>query len=70
MQGDLALKRAALRRAGANLAVSRAIAEELSAAGIPRVEVIPNVVDAVEARAVAAAPCSFALPERYLLFIG
>ena len=70
MQGDLALKRAALRRAGANLAVSRAIAEELSAAGIPRVEVIPNVVDPVEARAVAAAACSFPLPERYLLFIG
>jgi len=70
MQGDLALKRAALRRAGANLAVSRAIAEELGAADIPRVEVIPNVVDPVEARAVAAAPCSFPLPERYLLFIG
>jgi glycogen(starch) synthase len=70
MQGDLALKRAALRRAGANLAVSGAIAEELRAAGIPRVEVIPNVVDAVEARAVAAGECSFPLPERFLLFIG
>jgi hypothetical protein len=70
MQGDLALKRAALRRAGANLAVSAAIAEELRAAGIPRVEVIPNVVDPVEVRAVAAGACSFPLPERFLLFIG
>ena len=70
MRGDLALKRAALGRAGANLAVSRAIGDELRAAGIPRVEVIPNVVDAAEARAVAAAPCSCPLPERFLLFIG
>jgi glycosyltransferase involved in cell wall biosynthesis len=70
MQGDLALKRAALRRAGATLAVSGAIAEELRAAGIPRVQVIPNIVDAVEARAVAAGACSFPLPERFLLFIG
>ena len=70
MQGDLALKRAALRRAGATLAVSEAIAEELRAAGVPRVEVIPNIVDAGEARAVAEGECSFALPERFLLFIG
>jgi glycosyltransferase involved in cell wall biosynthesis len=70
MQGDLALKRAALRRAGANLAVSGAIAEELRGAGIPRVEVIPNVVDPMEVRAVAAGACSFPLPDRFLLFIG
>ncbi len=70
MQGDLALKRAALRRAGATLAVSDAIAEELRAAGIPRVQVIPNIVDAAEARAVAAGACSFPLPERFLLFVG
>src|SRR4029077_19708208 len=70
MQGDLALKRAALERAGATLAVSQAIAEELRAAAIPRVEVIPNVVDAREARAVAEGACSFALPERFLLFVG
>ena len=70
MAGDLALKRAALRRAGANLAVSEAIAGELRVAGIPRVEVVPNVVDAAEAAAVAAAAPSFALPERFLLFVG
>jgi glycosyltransferase involved in cell wall biosynthesis len=70
MQGDLALKRAALGRAGATIAVSESIAQELRAAAIPRVEVIPNVVDAREARAVAAGPCSFALPERFLLFVG
>ena len=67
---DLALKRRALRRAGAILAVSDPIAEELRAAGIPRVEVIPNVVDAAEVRAVAAAPPSFALPGRFLLYVG
>jgi glycogen(starch) synthase len=70
MQGDLALKRAALRRAGATLAVSRAIADELRASDIPRVEVIPNVVDARETRALAEGACSFPLPERFLLFIG
>jgi glycosyltransferase involved in cell wall biosynthesis len=70
MQADLALKRAALRRAGATLAVSEAIAEELRAAAVPRVEVISNIVDAREARAVAAGECSFALPERFLLFVG
>jgi glycogen synthase len=70
MQGDLALKRAALARAGATLAVSQAIAEELRAAAVPRVEVIPNVVDAREARKVAETECSFALPDRFLLFVG
>ena len=70
MRADLALKRAALRRAGATLAVSRAIAEELRAAGIPRVEVIPNVVDATEARQIAEPEASFPLPERFLLYIG
>jgi glycosyltransferase involved in cell wall biosynthesis len=70
MGADLALKRRALRRAGATLAVSEAIAVELRAAGIPRVEVVPNVVDGAEARAVAAAPASFPLPERFLLYVG
>ena len=67
---DLALKRRALRRAGLTLAVSEAIAGELRAYGIPRVEVIPNVVDSVEARATAVAPPSFALPGRFLLYVG
>lgn len=67
---DLALKRRALRRAGATVAVSEAIAVELRAAGIPRVEVIPNVVDAEEARATAAAPPSFPVPDRFLLYVG
>jgi glycosyltransferase involved in cell wall biosynthesis len=67
---DLALKRRALRRAGLTIAVSEAIAAELRAYDIPRVEVIPNVVDPVEARATAAAPPSFALPERFLLYVG
>jgi glycosyltransferase involved in cell wall biosynthesis len=67
---DLALKRRALRKAGATLAVSEAIAAELRAYGIPRVEVIPNVVDAAEARATAEAPPSFAVPDRFLLYVG
>jgi glycogen(starch) synthase len=70
MKADLAEKRAALRRAGASLAVSRAIADELSAAGIPRVEVVPNVLDAAETRAIAGAEPSFPLPPRFLLFVG
>jgi glycogen synthase len=70
MQADLALKRRALRRAGAVLAVSEAIAAELRAAEIPRVLALPNMVDPVEARIVAAEPPSFALPERFLLFVG
>ena len=70
MKADLAEKRAALVRAGATLAVSRAIAGELARAGIPRVEVLPNVVDADETRAIAAAAPTFPLPERFLLFVG
>jgi glycosyltransferase involved in cell wall biosynthesis len=70
MRWDLHAKRAALARAGATLAVSEAVAAELRSAGIPRVEVLPNLVDAAEARAIAEAPASFPLPERFLLFIG
>jgi glycosyltransferase involved in cell wall biosynthesis len=70
MRRDLALKRAALRRAGATLAVSEAIAAELRAVEVPRVEVIPNVVDPDETRALAAGPASFDLPARFLLFVG
>jgi glycosyltransferase involved in cell wall biosynthesis len=70
MKADLAEKRAALARAGASLAVSRAIADELAGAGIPRVEVVPNVLDAEETRTLAAPEPSFPLPARYLLFVG
>ena len=70
MRWDLDAKRAALGRAGATLAVSEAVGTELRHAGIPRVEVIPNVVDTEEARALAASPPAVPLPERFLLFIG
>jgi glycogen(starch) synthase len=70
MRRDLALKRAALGRAGATLAVSEAIGAELRAAGVPRVQVIPNVVDADETRALAEGSPSFDLPGRFLLFVG
>jgi glycosyltransferase involved in cell wall biosynthesis len=70
MRGDLWTKRTALGRAGATLAVSEAIGAELRAAGIPRVEVIPNVVDPAETAAIAAPAPSFPLPERFLLFVG
>jgi glycosyltransferase involved in cell wall biosynthesis len=70
MWADLRQKRRALARAGANLAVSEAIAAELRGAGIPRVEVLPNVVDAEEARAVASTPPGVPLPDRFLLFVG
>jgi glycosyltransferase involved in cell wall biosynthesis len=70
MLGDLRAKRTALHRAGATLAVSEAIGHELRAAGIPRVEVVPNMVDAEETLAQAAPEASFPLPERFLLFVG
>jgi glycosyltransferase involved in cell wall biosynthesis len=70
MRGDLEEKRRALGRAGATLAVSEAIAAELKAALIPRVEVVPNLVDAEEARMVAATAPAVPLPERFLLFVG
>src|SRR6185503_20755320 len=53
MMRDLALKRRALARAGATLAVSEAIAAELREAGVPRLQVIPNIVDAREAERLA-----------------
>jgi glycosyltransferase involved in cell wall biosynthesis len=70
MQGDLWAKRRALARAGATLAVSESIAGELRAAGVPRVEAIPNIVDAAETRALAEGEPAVPLPERFLLFIG
>lgn len=70
MRRDLALKREALRRAGASLAVSESIGAELRAAGVPRVEVIPNVVDPDESRGLAEGRPSFDLPARFLLFVG
>jgi len=70
MLGDLREKQRALQRAGATLAVSEAIAAELREARIPRVQVIPNVVDAEETRALARDEPSFALPESFLLFVG
>ena len=70
MLGDLRAKRAALHRAGATLAVSEAVAAGLKAAGLPRVEVLPNIVDPLETLAQAAPEPSFPLPERFLLFVG
>ena len=46
------------------------MAAELRAAAIPRVEVIPNIVDPEETRALAASAPSFPLPERFLLYVG
>jgi glycogen synthase len=70
MRSDLRDKRQALARAGATLAVSEAVACELRAVGIPRVEVVPNVVDPEETRALAAPAPEMTLPERFLLFVG
>jgi glycogen synthase len=70
MWGDLRAKRQALGRAGASLAVSEAIARELRAALVPRVEVVPNVVDAEEVGVIAAKAPALELPPRFLLFVG
>jgi glycogen synthase len=70
MREDLREKRVALGRAGVTIAVSEAVAAELRAAGVPRVQVIPNVVDAREVAAAAEPPPSFPLPDRFLLYVG
>jgi len=54
----------------AKKALSEAIGAELRAAGVPRVEVIPNIVDPEETRALAEGQPSFDLPARFLLFVG
>jgi glycosyltransferase involved in cell wall biosynthesis len=38
--------------------------------GVPRVEAIPNIVDARETRRLAAGEPSLPLPDRFLLFVG
>jgi glycosyltransferase involved in cell wall biosynthesis len=70
MRWDLATKRRALSRAGATIAVSRAIASELRSLGMNRLEIIPNIVDAAETRDIAKAAPPFDLPDRFLLFVG
>lgn len=70
MAADLRAKRRALARAGATLAVSEAVAAELRGAGVPRVEVVPNIVNADEVSRIAQAPPSFELPARFVLFVG
>jgi glycogen(starch) synthase len=70
MKWDLADKRRALSEADAAIAVSQSIAVELRAAHIPRVHVLPNMVDAQEVAAIAAEPPKVALPDRFLLFVG
>jgi glycogen(starch) synthase len=70
MQRELREKQRALARAGAVLAVSEAIAAELRASGLSRVETIPNVVDAGEIVRLAEGPPEVPLPERFLLFVG
>lgn len=70
MRFDLREKQQALARAGATLAVSEAIAAELRAAAVPRLHVVPNIVDACEAEEIAKEPPSFPLPARFLLFVG
>jgi glycosyltransferase involved in cell wall biosynthesis len=70
MLGDLALRRSALRRAGAVLGVSDAVSRRLVSAGLPRALTVPNIVDAAETRSLAAPPPSFPLPDRFLLYVG
>jgi glycosyltransferase involved in cell wall biosynthesis len=70
MRWDLGVKRAALRRAGAVIAVSEAIAAEVRSAGRSVVEVIANIVDPLELEAAGKVPTVFPLPERFLLFVG
>jgi len=70
MREDLRQKARALSRAGAVLPVSRAIADELQGLGLGNVEVIPNIVDPEESRSLSERAPSFALPGRFMLFVG
>ncbi len=70
MKWDLAHKQRALRRAGAIIAVSEAIAKELRFLKIPSVHVIPNIVDTVEVNKIAAQTPTIRLPDRFVLFVG
>ncbi len=70
MKWDLAIKRGALARADATIAVSESIAAELRAALIPSVHVLPNIVDAVEANEIANQTPLISLPDRFILFVG
>jgi glycogen synthase len=70
MRFDLSAKHAALRRAGAVIAVSEAIAAEVRSIGREDVTVLPNIVNPGEIEAAGRVPPVFPLPERFLLFIG
>jgi glycosyltransferase involved in cell wall biosynthesis len=70
MRWDLAVKRAALRRAAAVIAVSEAVAREVRAAGREDALVLPNIVDPAELGEAAKASPVFPLPDRFLLFVG
>ena len=70
MKWDLRSKGQALARADAVIAVSEAIARELRTLAIGAVEVLPNIVDAVEVERIAESPATLSLPERFVLFVG
>ena len=70
MKHDLGLKQRTLARADGVIAVSEAIATELRAVSVSRVQVIPNIVDAQEVNAIAAEASTIPLPARFLLFVG
>lgn len=70
MKRDLSGKQAGLRDADAIIAVSEAMASGLRASGIGGIQVIPNIINAVEINEVAATPPTFALPDRFVLFVG
>jgi glycogen(starch) synthase len=70
MRWDLAAKRRAIRRAGAVIAVSEAIAAEVRSVGRADVDVLPNIVDSHELEAAGRVPPVFPLPERFLLYVG
>jgi glycogen synthase len=70
MKWDLRDKKEALTRADGVIAVSEAIARELQEADVPRLSVIPNIVDAREVSETAARVPTIPLPERFVLFVG
>src|SRR5204862_6113876 len=60
----------ALQDADGVIAVSEAVASELRAVSIPRVSVLPNIVDAAEVDEIAKQDPVLSLPDRFVLFVG
>jgi glycosyltransferase involved in cell wall biosynthesis len=70
MRGELRQRQRALAKARAIIAVSSYVKSTLAGVADERVTVVPNLIDLVQAREVAAQPPTVPPPNDYLLFVG